>query len=147
MRRATWMLIVLALAFGIAMGGRLPNLDETQVVYLPEPGCPAFTPDSVDCWDPDPTVRQNYQLQIDTGGGWFSVAPLAGIARPGICVSSGNISIQSWRACCVADGQLCCSEPASSEGQRKPCEQIWDVVGKQYSDEAVEEFNAAHPPQ
>jgi hypothetical protein len=142
---AKWILIGAALL--LVAGTRLPNLENTTVVYLPEPGCPAFTPDAVDCWDEDPTVLPDYMLQIDLGGGWVDAsALLAGKLHPGVCVSSGNLNVHAWRACCCVDDASCCSEPATTEGSRGPCEAIFNVAGKQYGQAAVEKFNAAHPP-
>ncbi|HEX7464441.1 MAG TPA: hypothetical protein VF382_06070, partial [Actinomycetota bacterium] len=80
--------------------------------------------------------------------GWINASTLAGKLHPGVCISSGNLNVHAWRACCCVGTDLCCSEPpTTSEGSRGPCEAIFVVGGKQYGQNAVDDFNAAHPPQ
>jgi len=136
----TSMLAVLCI---VALGmGRLPALDDSTIVYLPEPGCKL---DSVDCWAPAATGK--YVVQVDLGQGWVTLSKLAqaGVA-PGDCIAAVLLE-PHFRACCVCEAGSCCSEEAAHSLVRPTCRRIFDLMsGNQYSQDQVDDWNGTAAP-
>ena len=137
-----------ALVLCLGMPGPGPELKDTTVVQLTEPGCPPLQSDAVDCWHPEPAIERQLVLQMDFGGDkWLTLSKLAGKLQPGDCVSAGALKVQSARACCSCQGALACSEPADHALARPHCPRIFRFDGDQYDQDEVDEYNAADEPQ
>lgn len=125
MKRLAFLLLIPLLGMG-----RMPDLEDSQIFVLREPGCPH--------WEDTAKLL----LEVDFGDDFFALTRLPNTLRPGDCVSLGALHAVTGRACCTDGDRRECSDHADITDVRPHCDRIFAPDGKQYGQGKVDEWNA-----